>query len=65
MAQQAWVRVVANLGLGAYEVYEATGSLSEPDWPEVDFQEILRIGFRDRFIISLDDPILLRLRGEM
>ena len=65
MAQQAWVRVVANLGLGAYEVYEATGSLSEPDWPEVDFQEILRIGFKDRFITSLDHPILRRLRGEM
>ena len=64
-AQQAWVRVAANLGLGAYEVYEATGNLSEPDWPEVDFQEILRIGFRDRFINSLDCAIVRRLRGEM
>ena len=65
MAEQAWVRVAANLGLGAYEVYEATGNLPEPDWPEVDFQEILRIGFRGRCITSLDHPVVRRLRGEM
>ena len=65
MAQKRWIRVAANMGLGAYEVYEAVGNIPEPEWPEIDFQEILRIGFRDRFITSLDHPVVLRLRGEV
>ena len=65
MAQKRWIRVAANMGLGAYEVYEAVGNLPEPEWPDVDFQEILRIAFKDRFITSLDHPVVRRLRGEM
>ena len=64
IAQKRWLRVAANMGLGAYEVYEAVGELPEPEWPDVDFQEILRIGFRDRFITSVDHPVVRRLRGE-
>jgi hypothetical protein len=33
MAEKSWVRVQANLSLGAYEVYQATGSLPEPAGP--------------------------------
>ncbi len=65
MAQKCWIRVAANMGLGAYEVYEAVSNLPEPEWPEVEFQEILRIGFKDRFITSLDHPVVRRLQGEM
>ena len=65
MAQKRWIRVAANMGLGAYEVFEAVSNLPEPEWPEVEFQEILRIGFKDRFITSLDHPVVRRLQGEM
>lgn len=65
MAQKQWIRVAANMGLGAYEVYEAVSSLPEPEWPDVDFQEILRLAFKDHYITSLDHPVVLRLRGEM
>jgi hypothetical protein len=64
MAAKRWVRVTANLSLGAYEVFEATGQLGEPSWPSTPFGELLRIAFRDRFISSLDHPVLRRLRGE-
>ena len=53
MAQSRWVRVAANLYLGAYEVYEAVADLPEPEWPEVSFQEILMIAFKARFITDL------------
>jgi hypothetical protein len=64
MAAKRWVRVTANLSLGAYEVFEATGQLGEQSWPSTPFGELLRIAFRDRFISSLDHPVLRRLRGE-
>ena len=60
-----WVRLQANMALGAYEVSRATGSLSDPDWPETRLGELLRIAFRDRFIDRLDHPTILRLRGEV
>jgi acetoin utilization deacetylase AcuC-like enzyme len=65
MAQKRWIRVAANMSLGAYEVYEAVGNIPEPEWPDVDFKEILRTGFKDRFIDSLDHPVIRHLRGEM
>jgi hypothetical protein len=59
-----WVRVAANMALGAYDVFEAAGQLGEPDWPPATFAELLRVAFRDRFIDSLDHLVLRRLRGE-
>jgi hypothetical protein len=59
-----WVRVQANMSLGAYEVYEAAGQWATPEWPDMPFQQLLKVSFKDRFIASLDHPILKRLRGE-
>lgn len=64
MAQNRWVRVAAKMSLGAYEVSEAVGKIPDPEWPDVSFKEILRIAFKDRFINSLDHPVVRRLRGE-
>lgn len=64
LAQSKWLRIAANMSLGAYEVYEAISKLPEPDWPEVTFPEILKIAFRDRFITDLSHPVVRRLRGE-
>ena len=36
------------MALGAYEIYEATGDLSDPMWPEMPIQELLKVAFRDR-----------------
>jgi hypothetical protein len=65
MAQKTWGRVTANIALGAYEVFEATAQLPEPNWPEVPFKELLRVAFKDKRIDSLDHPVLRKLRGEV
>jgi hypothetical protein len=65
MAAKGWVRVAANMGLGAYDVFQATGPLPDPDWPDVPFRELLRIAFKDRFISDPNHPVLRRLRGEV
>jgi hypothetical protein len=64
-AKKCWVRVVANMSLGAYEVYEATGDLPDPEWPNVTFTEILNIAFKGRYITDAEHPVLRRLRGEV
>ena len=56
-------RVKANMGLGAYEIFEAEGSIPDPIWPELSFDAILRIAFKDRVVRSLDHPVVKRLRG--
>jgi len=62
-AMHRWVRVTANMALGAYEIREAQGDLSEPDWPRVSFSEILQVAFRDRIVDRADHPLVRRLRG--
>lgn len=64
-ACRSWVRLAASFSLGAYEVSVASAELPEPLWPEQSFQDLLRIGFRDRYINSMDHPVVKSLRGEM
>ena len=65
MAQERWVRVAANMSLGAYEVSVAPGELSEPEWPDKSFRDLLEVAFRDRLIDSMDHTVLKKLRGEV
>jgi hypothetical protein len=60
-----WVRITSNMSLGAYEVFEATGDLPPPVWPEIDLTEILRIAFSDRIVDRMDHPLVQRLRGQV
>jgi hypothetical protein len=62
-AMEKWVRVAANTSLGAYETIEAGGNLSEPEWPNISLEEILKIAFRDRYVDDVGHPLLQKLRG--
>jgi hypothetical protein len=53
------------MGAGYYDVHVATGNLSDPEWPDLSFAEILRFAFKSRFIESLDHPSSSALRGEV
>jgi hypothetical protein len=64
-AQTRWVRIAANMAAGGYDLFEATGALPEPEWPDLSFRELLKIAFKDRFIRTADHPVLRRLRGEV
>ena len=65
IAEKSWIRMVANRAFGAYEVMQATGNLDEPEWPELSFQEIVNLAFKDKVIATLDHPVIRRLRGEL
>jgi hypothetical protein len=64
-AMKNWVRVVSNMSLGAYEIWESTGPIPDPEWPEQSFRELLQIAFKDKFIQTMDHPVLKKLRGEV
>jgi hypothetical protein len=63
LAMKQWVRTKANISLGAYEIFVAEGTISEPVWPEATYQDLIKLAFRDRLISSLDHPVIKRLRG--
>jgi hypothetical protein len=65
LAMKGWVRVQANLALGAYEIMQATASLPDPTWPQESFAELLKVAFRDKLVDSRDHPVLRKLRGEV
>jgi hypothetical protein len=62
-AMTQWVRIRANMSLGAYEIDVASVTHSEPTWPDVTLQDIIPIAFRDRLIDRLTHPVVQRLRG--
>jgi hypothetical protein len=64
-AEKAWVRVSANMSLGAYDLAEAPAALGNPVWPQLSLRELLRIAFKDRFIDTPGHSVLRRLRGEV
>jgi hypothetical protein len=62
-AMTRWIRVMPNMSLGAYEIIDAERSIPEPIWPEMSFEAIYRIAFKDRLINSPDHPVIKWLRG--
>ena len=65
-AETVWLKVVSDMSAGMYVAHVATGCLPEPVWPDdLAMADLLRLAFRDRFVGSLDHPLLRRLRGEV
>jgi hypothetical protein len=62
-AMKSWVKMKANMALGAYEISLAENQVPEPEWPELSFVELYKIAFRDRLINTPDHPAIKRLRG--
>ena len=62
-AETHWLRTLANMRASAYDVFEATAKLPEPDWPEESFEQLFRLAFRDRVIDSIDHPVIRQLKG--
>jgi hypothetical protein len=63
LAMTNWIRLKANMSLRAYEVFKAESAIPDPIWPDLSFEEICHIAFKDRLINSADHPVIKRLRG--
>lgn len=64
-AKSQWIRVSADMSLGAYQVYRAEGIPQEPDWPDTSFEDILATAFSGHYIDTLDHPVIRRLHGKI
>jgi hypothetical protein len=62
-AMKAWTRIAWKRDLGAYEIFPAEGKYPDPTWPDLPFQELLRIAFRDRIVTDVTHPVIDTLRG--
>lgn len=65
MARGTWVRLSANMDLNAYDVSTASSGVGEPEWPDVSFEQLVQIAFKDLYIDDVNHPVLRRLRGEV
>jgi hypothetical protein len=63
LGMKQWVRVKANMSLGAYEITVAASAIAEPTWPEVKFKELVKIGLRGHLITTIDHPVIKGLWG--
>ena len=62
-AMKRWVRVVPNMYSKANDVIVAVENLSDPEFPELSLNQLLRIAFKDRIVDRLDHPVIRKLRG--
>jgi hypothetical protein len=65
-AQQYWTRRSWVAESKSHKILRATNLPDEPNWPtEKDFEGLVKIAFKDRYISNHDHPVLKRLRGEL
>jgi hypothetical protein len=62
-AMEGWIRMAANMNMGAYEMFEAEGSIPDPEWPNLALDELLSIGFKNRIVSDHNHPVIQKLRG--
>jgi hypothetical protein len=64
LAMTKWVRMRANMSLGAYDLFTAESDIPDPEWSELEpLQDLLRIAYRGRLVVDLDHPVIKRLSG--
>jgi hypothetical protein len=63
-AMTQWVRMRANMSLGAYDHWVAESVVIEPEWPSLSFEQLINIACKaGRYIQDFDHPAIKRLRG--
>jgi hypothetical protein len=62
-AMKGWVRIKANMSLRGYDIFVPDKTFPDREWPNLTYQEILRIAAKDRLILSLDHSAVRLLRG--
>lgn len=65
LAETKWIRLAANMSLGAYDVFKAIGDLPEPEWPDLSFEKMIEIAFKNNYIGSPDHTLIKKLSGQI
>jgi hypothetical protein len=62
-AEHNWVRVIANMSGGCYDMHEAQSDLGEPEWSDHTMQQLVEIAFRGKIISKENDTVIQQLLG--
>lgn len=63
-AQRRWIRMAWDSDRRDYSLVTPVDSLPEPDFDrDMSLEQLLNLGFRDRYITSLEHPVVKKLRG--
>jgi hypothetical protein len=62
-AESKWTRRFWVQQTKSHKILAAEGN-GEPIWPNLTFQRLIELAFKDRYITRLDHPVLKRLRGD-
>jgi hypothetical protein len=64
-AKEKWVRASANTNAGYYEIFTESDAIisNEPVWPDKTLTELVRLGFKDKIIMSPAHPVYQSLKG--
>ncbi len=63
-AEKQWTRRTWVPEGRTHRILVATNLSEEPAWPDISFQKILKIAFKDSYIQNQNHPVLNRLRGD-
>lgn len=64
LAESKWIRMNADMQLGAYKIFTSRANWEEPVWPALDISEILKRSIGEQHIISsADHPVVRQLQG--
>jgi hypothetical protein len=61
IARDKWVRVASNKYLGAYEHFVPMGKVKDPEWPDLEFERVIEIAFKDQIIEDETHSCIKRL----
>lgn len=64
IAVKKWVRISADMNLGAYQVFMASAELGDPKWPTETWPEVLKIALKDKRIDSEEHDVIRQLLGQ-
>lgn len=64
-AQEQWIRVRANMGVGGYEYYTLGADVvpADPVFPKETLEEMLELSFKDFYIQDADHIVVRKLEG--
>lgn len=64
ISERRWIRLTADMHLGAYQTFAAVTDLGDPRWPTEAWGEVVRIALRDRVIDAEDHAVVRQLLGQ-
>jgi hypothetical protein len=65
LATEGWIRIAANMNLGAYDIYSAEAAIPDPEWPSYSLRDLLEKAFANRMIDRADHAVIQQLRGRV